>query len=94
VVIGDGTYRYPFIIDRGWASTLWVLPALFISEIDLELFGAAAREPVAASPNHLAAGGALTLRTWLWVAPLNFQYQLARRLSDDHALTHLFTLAL
>ena len=89
VVIGDATYHYPFIIDRGWSSTLWLLPALFVSQIDLELFGALAREPVNQAGNHLAVGGAVTLRLWLWVVPLNFQYQLARRLSDDRALTHL-----
>ncbi|HVR64056.1 MAG TPA: hypothetical protein VMU50_19290, partial [Polyangia bacterium] len=94
VVIGDATYRYPFIIDHGWSSTLWVLPSLFVSEIDLELFGSAARAPVAAATNHVAAGGALTLRLWMWVVPLDFQYQLARRLNDDRALTHLVTLGM
>jgi hypothetical protein len=92
IVIGDATYRYPFIIDRGWASSLWLLPAFFVSQIDLELFGAAAREPVNDAPNHLAVGGALTLRTLLWTVPLAVQYQLARRVTDDHGLTHLITL--
>ncbi|HEX3697877.1 MAG TPA: hypothetical protein VH374_21060 [Polyangia bacterium] len=90
VVLGDATYRYPLIIDRGWSSSLWVLPAFFISQIDLELFGAGARAQD--NRDRLAVGGALTLRTTLWVVPLNLQYQLARRLTDDRALTHLITL--
>ena len=92
VVLGDVTYRYPFIIDRGWASSLWVLPAFFVRQLDLELFASGARPLVDGTHNRVALGGALTVRTALWVIPLSIQYQLARRLSDDHALTTVITL--
>jgi hypothetical protein len=93
IAIADATYRYPFIIDRGTASTLGLLPAFFVRQIDFELFAAGAADATN-NRRHLAVGGALTLNLALWVIPLNFQYQLARRTTDDQALVHLFTLQL
>ncbi len=102
VAIADVGYRYPLIIDRGFASTLWVLPALFLRQIDVELFAAAALD---ASDNpgnmrfenfddrlHMAAGGALSLNLSLWVLPVSFRYQIAQRLTDDEELVQEFGL--
>ena len=52
--IGSARYRLPIIIDHGWASTLWVLPALFIQQIDFELFavGGHRRPPGGAGLAH------------------------------------------
>ena len=93
IYVADATYRYPFIIDRGTASTLALLPAFFVQQIDLELFGAAATD-ARDGDRHLAGGGALTLRLALWEIPFNFQYQVARRATDDHGVSQLVTLGL
>jgi Tol biopolymer transport system component len=87
--IAEATYRYPFIIDRGWASTLGILPSLFVRELDLNLFGAAAIEQQASGfdsgthGRHEAAGGALTLSTVFGPAVVTLTYQIARRFTDD-----------
>jgi hypothetical protein len=89
--IGEAQYRYRFIIDKGWASTLWILPALFINQIDLSLFGTVAR---AKGLTHEAAGGAFTLRMALWAVPFGVMYQVARRFSDDQGVVHVVALTL
>jgi hypothetical protein len=91
--IGSATYRLPFIIDRGWASTLGLLPALFFSEIDFELFGRVFTDG-RAGDRHAAAGASLALQLALWQLGATLQYQLSRRTTDDQALVHLVTLAL
>ena len=83
VAIADASYRYPFIIDWGSASTLGLLPAFFLRQVNLELFYAGAVEGRSAT-RHEAAGAALgvdfaMLGTW------SLQYQIARRLDDDRA---------
>ena len=88
----DVTWRYPLIIDRGVAATLWVLPASFLRELDLELFAAGAidrREDL-----HAAAGAEISARLQLLRVPLRVAYQIARRVRDDDALTQLVGFAL
>jgi hypothetical protein len=93
--IGSARYRLPIIIDHGWASTLWVLPALFIQQIDFELFAVAATDGRQGAPAwHTAAGGSLSLRLGFWLLPITVQYQLARRFTDDQALVHLIQIGL
>jgi hypothetical protein len=88
--IGHATYQYPFIIDRGSASTFGVLPSFFLQEIDLELFGSAARTQLGTvSTDHAAVGGALTLATRLGIKSPMLSYQVSRRLTDDRGWTHL-----
>ncbi len=89
--LADIAWRYPIIIDRGIASTLWILPSSFVSEVDLELFGAAAYDRE--RDLHAAVGGAITLRISLFRLPLLFTYQIARRVRDDDAITQLFGFA-
>jgi hypothetical protein len=97
--IGEATYRYPFIIDHGWASTLGILPSLFVRELDLNLFGAAAIEQQARGfdtgthGRHEAAGAALLLSTVFGPVPLTLTYQVARRFTDDRALSQIVTLS-
>jgi Tol biopolymer transport system component len=91
--IGSARYRLPFIIDNGWASTLGVLPALFIQQINLELFGVAASD-ARQGGTHTAAGGSLALNLAFWVIPITIQYQLARRFTDDQAFVHLVQIGL
>ena len=91
VAIADATYRYPLIIDRGFASVLWLFPSLFFRQLDLELFGAVALAGISDIDQedlHAAAGGALSLGLAVGLVPVSVRYQLARRLTDDLALVH------
>jgi len=92
IAIGSARYRLPLIIDYGWASTLALLPALFVQQFNFELFGVAAGDGRTGS--HVAAGGSLALNLQFWVIPITLQYQLARRFTDDQALVHLIQIGL
>ena len=89
IFIAEATYRYPLIIDRGSASTLWLLPSSFLRQIDFELFGSAATD-AHGGPGHAAGGTAVTLAMAMWRIPFELTYQLARRVEDDHALVQIF----
>jgi hypothetical protein len=91
VAIAGAFYRYPFIIDWGTASALGILPAVFVRQLDFSLFGNFATDG-RDGDRHAVAGGALTLRTALWMLGFDVRYQVARRLTDDRALVHLVTL--
>ena len=93
IVIAGAFYEYPLIIDWGTASTLGILPALFVRQLNLGLFGDVATDG-RGGPSHAAAGGSLALSWALWEAPLYLKYQVARRLSDDRAWVHLITLGI
>ena len=82
--LADLTWKYPLIIDRGTAATLF-LPATYLQQLDLELFGAGALDEE--NTRHYAVGGAVTLRIEFLRIPLAITYQIARRLVDDKALT-------
>ena len=84
--IADATYRYPIIIDWGSASTLGVLPAFFLRQLNFELFFTGAIEGPSRA-RHAAAGTALGVDFSL-LAPWTLQYQLAQRLEDDRARVH------
>ena len=85
----SATYRYPFIIDRGTASTLGVFPSVFWSQVDLELFGQLTRTGLAdQTARHAVVGGALTAFVQTGLLPLEVTYQLSRRLTDDRLWTH------
>ncbi|MES1157770.1 MAG: hypothetical protein ABUL67_01600, partial [Haliangium ochraceum] len=90
--IAELSYRYPLIVDRGSASTLWILPSGFVRQLDLELFGSGASDARAGGA-HAAAGAALTLQLALWRIPFGVRYQLARRITDDHALAQILSIA-
>jgi hypothetical protein len=89
IFIAEATYRYPLIIDRGSASTLWLLPSSFLRQIDFELFASAATD-ARGGPGHAAGGAAVTLAMAMWRVPFALTYQLARRVEDDHALVQIF----
>lgn len=88
VVVGSANYRYRFIIDHGWASTLYIGPSLFISQVDLDVFGTWARTDLRA--DHRAAGASLTLRAAFggWAA-VGLYYQYAYRFDDNLGALHL-----
>nr|HEX4314985.1 hypothetical protein [Kofleriaceae bacterium] len=85
--IVDVDYRYPLIVDRGWAASLWWFPASYLRELDLELFGDGALDK--ANQQHAAVGVAVTARVAIWRIPLLITYQLARRVRDDDAVVQL-----
>jgi hypothetical protein len=89
----DLTYRYPLIIDRGTATSLSILPAFFLRQVDLELFASGASDRVQhlRQVGHLAVGGALSV-SFVWLAPVVLRYQLAQRFTDDRGLSHLISL--
>ncbi|RKH83505.1 hypothetical protein D7Y21_26365 [Corallococcus sp. AB045] len=88
VLLANARYRYRFIIDYGWASTLWVLPSLFISQVELDAFGSLARTDNRA--NHAAVGGSATLRLSVGQAyALSFFYQYAHRFDDGFGDLHV-----
>jgi hypothetical protein len=82
-LIGDATYTYPFIIDWGSASTLRLFPALFVREVDLDLFFSTASRLDPGLELALATGASLELKFALWLVPISLELQGARRLSHD-----------
>jgi hypothetical protein len=96
VVAGELSWRYPIPIDRGSVTTLWLLPASFVRQIDLDLFAAGALTQLTggATREHLAVGGGLTLRLHVTRLPMALRYQAARRLRDDRAWAQLLGLGL
>ena len=64
---------------------MWFLPAAFLRQLDLELFGAGAID--ADNDKHYAVGAATTLHLQFFRIPLAVTYQIARRLVDDKAVT-------
>ncbi|WP_375759118.1 hypothetical protein [Corallococcus exercitus] len=91
VLLANARYRYRFIIDYGWASTLWVLPSLFVSQVELDGFGSIARTDN--RDNHAAVGGMATLRLTVGQAyALAFFYQYAHRFDDGFGDLHLIGL--
>jgi len=85
--VADVSWRYPLIIDKGVAATLWVLPSSFLRELDFELFASGAIDRH--HDQHAAVGAAVELRINLLRLPLLVIYQIARRVRDDDALTQL-----
>lgn len=90
VVIGNAAYTYRFIIDYGWASTLYLLPSLFVNQLEVEGFGSWARTDF--RDNHRAAGGAVRLQlTFGQLIPVALYYQVAYRFDqclDEDSINH------
>lgn len=94
-LIAGATYQFPFIIDRGWASVLWVLPSLFLRQVDLQAFGNVAWTHDVDWTVHRVAGGAVLLRTTFGGAlALSFYYQFAWRFDDGLGALNTFGIAL
>lgn len=91
VVLGDLSWTYPLIVDRGVTNLLF-LPATFVSQIDLELFaaGAVLRAEGELDENlHAAAGASVALRLSFFRVPLTLKYQASRRITDDEGWLHI-----
>ncbi len=91
-VIGSAQYRYRFIIDYGWASTLYLLPSLFVNQLEVEAFGSWARTDF--RNNLRAAGGAARLQLTIGsLVPLGIYYQYAQRFDRGLGPLHLVGLS-
>ncbi len=77
-LIGTATYRYRVPIDYGWASTLWVLPSLFVSDFEVEGFGSLARVDNRNNLGAVGASASLSL-TFGQAIPVSIFYQYAYR---------------
>jgi hypothetical protein len=89
ITLGEASWKYPFIIDEGRAS-IWWLPAAYLRQLDLEVFGAGAYDDQ--KRKHVATGAAATLHLQFFRIPLAVTYQIARRLVDDKALTQFLAI--
>lgn len=75
--IFNARYRYSFIVDRGTASVLWVLPSFFLRQIDVEAFGTGV---VTDQQVGRAVGAAVSIRSSLGgFIPVSLSYQFAWR---------------
>lgn len=94
VATAHARYRYPLIIDYGWASTLYLLPSLFLRQVDLEAFGALASSDSPTYPMLRSVGGAVTFRSLLGgTIGISLFYQLAARLDAGLPPLHQFGFA-
>jgi hypothetical protein len=92
-VIGNALYRYRFIVDYGWASTLYLLPSLFVNQFEVEGFGSWARTDF--RDNLRSAGGAARLQLTLGgLLPIGLYYQYAQRFDRGLGPLHLVGVSL
>jgi hypothetical protein len=92
VAIGQASYTYPFIFDVGSATAINFLPAAFLRQIDFELFAAGASLIDSGREEAVSLGAALTFKVNLWLIPLAFKFQEARRLTYDEKFAFYFAL--
>ncbi len=78
VVTWGGSYRYRFIVDRGTASILWLLPSFFFRQIDVEGFGSGVYTDAGALAG--AVGASISFRmVFAGMAAVSVTYQFAYR---------------
>ncbi len=92
--IAQARYRYLVIIDRGFTSTLYLLPSAFFRQVELEAFGAAAATDNPKATWARAAGASIALRTVFGGGfPVTLGYQFAWRFDFGLAPLHVVSLA-
>jgi hypothetical protein len=94
LAVAQAEYRYGFIIDHGWASLLYLLPSFFVSQLDAEVFGVAAKTDAPGSGVLRAIGAAAVLRASLRDVPLALSYQVTHRFDDALGTFHFVSLGL
>jgi hypothetical protein len=94
VAIASARYRYAFVIDRGFASLLFLLPSLFFRQVDVEVFGTAAVTDVPERRWLRAVGvlGALKVVV-AGLIPMGLSYQLSLRFDERLPPMHAFGLS-
>lgn len=92
--VGVLRYRYNFIIDRGFASTLYLFPSFFFRQVTLEAFGSMAVVNHPTTPTLRAAGALVELKTiCMGLFLVNGYYQFAYRFDGAGGPIHIFGLA-
>lgn len=92
--IAHARYRYSFIIDKGFTSTVYVLPSAFFRQVDVELFGSAAATNNPSATWLRAAGAAVAVRTSFGGSfPLSLSYQFAWRFDFGRGPLHVVSLS-
>jgi hypothetical protein len=88
-------YRYPFIIDRGITSYLWLLPSIFARQLDLEAFFEGAQTWGGQGPPMPVSVGAMAKLRTLWGSsvPISLFYQFAWRNDATSSEEHIFGLS-
>ena len=89
VVAGEAEYTYPFIIDEGSLTTLYLLPTFFFRQIDFDLFFTSA-SLLDDTEVAMAVGAALDFKMNLWSLPVDLTFQESRRLSHDEEWAFYF----
>jgi len=76
-------YRYPFVIDRGFASIFYLFPSLFFRQVDLDAFAAAALTDSATHPWLRSVGAGVSARFTLGGAlPISIYARWAWRMDE------------
>lgn len=93
--LASARYRVNLVLDRGWASFLYVLPSFFLRQVELDAFGTYAwTYGAAGTRQHRVGGGSVTLRTLLGgSSPVAVRYQLSLRADDGRGPLHLVSLS-
>jgi hypothetical protein len=92
--IGGARYRYPLIVDAGYASFFYLFPSFFIRQMDLEAFGEVAVLDNQARPFNAAAGAAVLIRTVFGSAlPVSVIYQFSYRFDPALLPSHFVGIA-
>ena len=92
--IFNARWRYPLIIDYGFASTFYLFPSVFFRQLDVEAFGSGAHVDDAERPWHRAVGASARFRmTFGQALPVTLYYQFAYRFDDHLPPENLFGLA-
>ncbi len=87
-------YRYNIIIDRGFASTFYLLPSFFFRQVTLEAFGAAAAVDNPLTPLLRSAGASVELKTiFMGMFPISGYYQFAYRFDGAGGPLHIVGLS-
>lgn len=87
--IGGARYRYPLIVDSGFASFFYLFPSFFVRQMDLEAFGEVAALDNPARPLNAAVGAAVLIRTVFGSAlPVSVLYQFSYRFDPTLLPSH------
>lgn len=89
VATAELLYRMPIVFDWGTIQTTPLLPSFLLRQLDVEAFGSGG-SLLDGRELAFAAGGALVMRTKVWLIPIDVGLQAARRLTYDEAWTFSF----
>ena len=93
--IASASYRHSFIIDRGFASLLFIFPSIFFRQVDVEVFGTAAYTDSTVRPWSRALGASAMVRMMVMgQIPVSVGYQFAGRFDGSLKPLHMLAVGL